>query len=154
MEFYLWLMVNLKILFVYYEKLVVLRKLRNYMEKLTMQEEEAMQAVWKVGEGNVKSFLENMEAPKPPYTTLASTIKNLEKKGFLTSRLIGNAYLYKAVISEDEYKKKFMNGFVKDYFADSYKELVNFFVEEKKLSARELKEIIDLIERSGSGGEK
>jgi len=122
------------------------------MEKLTAQEEEAMQAVWKVGEGNVKLFLENMEAPRTPYTTLASTIKNLEKKGFLTSRLIGNAYLYKAAITEDEYKKKFMNGFVKDYFADSYKELVNFFVEEKKLGAKELKEIIDLIERSGSRG--
>lgn len=121
------------------------------MEKLTAQEEEAMQAVWKVGEGNVKSFLENMEAPRPPYTTLASTIKNLEKKGFLTSRLIGNAYLYKASITEDEYKKKFMNGFVKDYFADSYKELVNFFVEEKKLSAKELKEIINLIEKSDPG---
>jgi len=124
------------------------------MEKLTAQEEEAMQAVWKVGEGNVKLFLENMEAPRTPYTTLASTIKNLEKKGFLTSRLIGNAYLYKAAITEDEYKKKFMNGFVKDYFADSYKELVNFFVEEKKLGAKELKEIIDLIERSGSGDGK
>ncbi|HVU53453.1 MAG TPA: BlaI/MecI/CopY family transcriptional regulator [Puia sp.] len=119
------------------------------MEKLTIQEEEAMQAIWKVGEGNVKLFLENIEASKPPYTTLASTIKNLEKKGFLSSRLIGNSYLYKPVITEDEYKKKFMNGFVKDYFADSYKELVNFFVEEKKLSAKELKEIIDLIERPG-----
>jgi len=110
-----------------------------------------MQAVWKVGEGNVKSFLENMETPRPPYTTLASTIKNLEKKGFLTSRLIGNAYLYSAAITEAEYKKKFMNGFVKDYFADSYKELVNFFIEEKKLSAKELKEIINLIERPGEG---
>jgi len=139
-----------RFLFVYYEKVVDLRKLRNYMEKLTAQEEEAMQAVWKVGEGNVKLFLENMEVPRPPYTTLASTIKNLEKKGFLTSRLIGNAYLYKAAIREDEYKKKFMNGFVKDYFADSYKELVNFFVEEKKLSAKELKEIIDLIEKPRS----
>jgi predicted transcriptional regulator len=119
------------------------------MEKLTAQEEEAMQAIWKVGEGNVKVFLEHIEGSKPPYTTLASTIKNLEKKGFLSSRLIGNSYLYKPVITEDEYKKKFMNGFVKDYFADSYKELVNFFVEEKKLSARELKDIIDLIERSG-----
>jgi predicted transcriptional regulator len=121
------------------------------MEKLTVQEEEAMQAVWKVGEGNVKSFLENMGMPRPPYTTLASTIKNLEKKGFLTSRLIGNAYLYRAAITEAEYKKKFMNGFVKDYFADSYKELVNFFIEEKKLSAKELKEIIDLIEKQGPG---
>ena len=120
------------------------------MEKLSPQEEEAMQAVWKTGEVNVNVFLDKMSGPGTPSTTLASTIKNLEKKGFLSSRLIGNAYLYKPVISEDEYKKKFMSGFVKDYFADSYKELVNFFVEEKKLSAKELKEIIDLIERSGS----
>jgi BlaI family penicillinase repressor len=120
------------------------------MEKLSKQEEEAMQAVWKTGEGNIKLFLENMEEPaSTPYTTLASTIKNLEKKGYLSSRLIGNAYLYKPVITEDEYKQKFMSGFVKDYFDNSYKDLVNFFVEEKKLSAQELKEIIELIERSG-----
>ena len=56
------------------------------MEKLTIQEEEAMQAICKVGEGNVKLFLENMDAPQPPYTTLASTVKNLEKKGYLSSR--------------------------------------------------------------------
>ena len=116
------------------------------MEKLSHQEEEAMQAVWKIGEGNVKLFLENMSEQNTPYTTLASTIKNLEKKGFLASRLVGNAYLYKPLISEDEYKEKFMSGFVRTYFADSYKELVNFFVEEKKLSAKELKDIIDLIE--------
>lgn len=133
-------------LFGYYENFVDLRKFRSIMEKLSRQEEEAMQAVWKAGEGNVKLFLDNMPSPGTPYTTLASTIKNLEKKGYLASRLIGNAYLYKPLISEDEYKKKFMNGFVKDYFADSYKELVNFFIEEKKLSARELKELIDLIE--------
>jgi len=50
------------------------------------------------------------------------------------------------VISEQEYKKKFMGNVVKEYFDNSYKELVNFFVEQKKLSAKELKEIIDLIE--------
>jgi BlaI family penicillinase repressor len=115
------------------------------MEKLSHQEEEAMLAVWKTGEGSVKLFLENMSSPGTPYTTLASTIKNLEKKGYLSSRLIGNAYLYKPVVSEDEYKKKAMSGFVKDYFDDSYAALVNFFVEE---SAKELKEIIDLIEKS------
>jgi BlaI family transcriptional regulator, penicillinase repressor len=123
------------------------------MEKLSHQEEEAMQAVWKVGEGSIKLFLENMPSPGTPYTTLASTIKNLEKKGYLTGRMVGNAYLYKPLIPEDEYKKKFMSSFVRDYFDNSYKELVNFFVEEKKLSAGELKEIIDLIERSGGEGE-
>lgn len=105
----------------------------------------AMLAVWKTSEGNIKSFMENMEE-QLPYTTVASTIKNLEKKGYLSSRLIGNAYLYKPAVSEEEYKKKFMGNVVKEYFDNSYKELVNFFVEQKKLSASELKEIIDMIE--------
>jgi BlaI family penicillinase repressor len=116
------------------------------MEKLTPQEEQAMQAVWKTGEGNVKMFLENIPEPKPPYTTLASTVKNLEKKGYLSSRLLGNAYLYKPAVEEEQYKKKFMGSVVKDYFDNSYKELVSFFVEQKKLSAKELKEIIGMIE--------
>lgn len=116
------------------------------MEKLTPQEEEAMRAVWKTGEGNVKLFLENMEEPKPPYTTLASTIKNLEKKGLLNSRLVGNAYLYTPAVTERDYKKNFMSGVVKNYFDNSYKELVNFFIQQKKLSSKELKDLIDLIE--------
>lgn len=116
------------------------------MEKLTHVEEETMQAVWRSGEGNVKSFMEHLDE-EVPYTTVASTIKNLEKKGYLGSRLVGNAYLYKPLISEEEYKKKFMGNVVKEYFDNSYKELVNFFVEQKKLSAKELKEIISMIEK-------
>jgi len=117
------------------------------MEKLTHTEEETMQAVWRTGEGNVKAFMEHLDESLP-YTTVASTIKNLEKKGYLSSRLVGNAYLYKPAISGEEYKKKFMGNVVKEYFDNSYKELVNFFVEQKKLSAKELKEIINMIENS------
>ncbi|TMI61772.1 MAG: BlaI/MecI/CopY family transcriptional regulator [Bacteroidetes bacterium] len=116
------------------------------MEKLTHTEEETMQAVWRTGEGNVKSFMDHLDEALP-YTTVASTIKNLEKKGYLTSRLVGNAYLYKPAITEEDYKKKFMGKVVKEYFDNSYKELVNFFVEQKKLSAKELKEIITMIEK-------
>ena len=117
-------------------------------EKLTPQEEQAMQAVWKAGEGNVKTFLENIEEePKPPYTTLASTIKNLEKKGYLASRLIGNMYLYKPAMKEEDYKKNFLTGVVKQHFDNSYKDLVTFFAEQKKISPKELKEIIEMIER-------
>lgn len=116
------------------------------LEKLSSQEEQALLAVFTTGEGNVKSFLENL-GDAVPYTTLASTIKNLEKKGYLRSRAVANTYLYKPTISEEEYKKQFMNGVVKNYFDNSYKELVNFFVEQKKLSPKELKEIIEMIEK-------
>ena len=121
------------------------------MEKLTQQEEEAMLAIWKTGEGNIKSFMANLGEPLPPYTTLASTVKNLEKKGYLQSRLIGNAHLYAPAISEEAYKQKFMGNVVKDYFENSYKELVSFFVEKNKISADELKEIIGLIEGKKQG---
>ena len=119
------------------------------MEPLTNVEEETMQAVWRTGEGNVKSFMDHLDE-NIPYTTVASTIKNLEKKGYLNSRLVGNAYLYKPAVSEEDYKKKFMGKVVKEYFDNSYKELVNFFVEQKKLSAKELKEIITMIEKENN----
>lgn len=48
------------------------------------------------------------------------------------------------MISEEVYEKKFVNSIVENYFSNSYKELVSFFVQQKKLSA---KEIIDLIEQ-------
>ena len=115
-------------------------------EKLSSQEEQAMAAVFITGEGNVKSFLENL-GEVVPYTTLASTIKNLEKKGYLRSRAVGNTYLYKPAMTEEEYKKQYMNSVVKNYFDNSYKELVNFFVTQKKVSPKELKEIIEMIEK-------
>ncbi|WP_114790858.1 BlaI/MecI/CopY family transcriptional regulator [Niabella yanshanensis] len=119
------------------------------MIKLTPQEEQLMIAIWKVGEGHVKGYMEHMSNPGP-YTTVASTIKNLEKKEYISGRLFGNTYVYKPLVSEEEYKKKFMGSVVKDYFSNSYKELVNFFVDQKKLSAQELKEIVKMIE----GGKK
>ena len=52
------------------------------MEKLTMQEEEAMRWIWRIGPCFVKDAGQ-IRDPKPPYnTTLASVIKNLERKKY------------------------------------------------------------------------
>ena len=117
------------------------------IEHLTPQEEEAMLIIWRLEKGFVKDFLEQYPEPRPPYTTLASTVKNLERKGYVTSRLYGNTYEYTSIVCEKEYKKQFMSGFVKDYFCNSYSELVAFFAREQRISANELKEIIRIIEK-------
>ena len=59
---------------------------------------------------------------------------------------MANSYRYQPVIAEEDYKKRFMHGFVNDYFQNSYKDLVAFFAKDKKISANDLKEIINLIE--------
>jgi len=117
------------------------------MEKLTAQEEEAMQVIWQCKVGFIKDFLDNFPEPKPPYTTLASTLKNLQAKGFIVSEKFAKSYRYTPLIAEEEYKKRFMYGFVSDYFENSYKDMVAFFVKDKKVSTDELKEIINLIEQ-------
>jgi len=120
------------------------------MEKLTIQEEDAMLSIWQLQGGFVKEILDNLKGEKPPYTTLASTIKNLERKAYVKSVRYANANRYEPVISEQEYTAKFMNGFVDDYFKNSYKEMVSFFVKEEKLSKKELAEIMDMIKNEKS----
>lgn len=120
------------------------------MQKLTIQEEEAMQLIWRNNGGFVKELLDSMQGEKVPYTTLASTVKNLQRKGYVKAVKYANAYRYEAVIAEEDYKKLFMNGFVSDYFKNSYKDLVSFFAKEEKISADELDEIVRMIKEEKS----
>lgn len=117
------------------------------MEKLTIQEEEVMIYIWELGSCFVKDIVGKFPDPQPPYTTIASVVKNLERKRYVSTKRIGNTYQYTPAIMEQEYKRTFMNGVVRNYFEDSYKEMVTFFAREQKISTDELKEIINLIEK-------
>lgn len=117
------------------------------MEKLTSQEEEAMRVIWSNGKGVIKDFLEKYPEPKLPYTTLASIVKNLHRKGYLDAKLYGNTYVYSPRVTEEEYKNKFLSRIVDNYFNSSYSNLVTFFAKKQKISAEELKEIISMIEK-------
>lgn len=117
------------------------------MEKLTIQEEEVMRHIWNSYPCFVKDIVARFDGPKPPYTTIASVVKNLERKKYVKPKRQGNTYLYTPLIEQSEYKRTFMNGVVANYFADSYKEMVSFFVKDQKISADELKDIINMIEK-------
>jgi predicted transcriptional regulator len=47
----------------------------------------------------------------------------------------------------EEYRKTFMKTAIQNYFGNSYKNLVSFFAEEEKISADELREILNIIEK-------
>ena len=117
------------------------------MEKLTQQEEEVMLHVWSLGNCYVRDIVERFPEPQPPYTTIASIVNNLKRKGYVSAKRYGNTDVYKPLIKQSEYKRKFMGGVVRNYFANSYKEMVSFFAKEQKLSTDDLKDIINLIEK-------
>ncbi len=117
------------------------------MERLTQPEEDALRVLWPLpGGGFVKEILEHLPAPRPPYTTLASTLRNLERKAYVRSEKLGNSFRFVPLISADEYQRRSLGTLVQQHFRNSYKELVSFFAQDDKISAADLQEIIQLIE--------
>lgn len=116
------------------------------MEKLSTAEEEVMQAAWKTKGGFIRDFMEHLDN-SIPYTTVASTVKNLEKKGFVNSVKQANSFYYTPAITQEAYNRSNLSDVVKHYFANSYKEMVTFFAQDKKITPEELQEIIALIEK-------
>ena len=118
------------------------------MERLTHPEEAIMLKIWQLKECAIKDVVDQLEEPKPPYTTVASIFLNLEKKGYLEKKRFGNVKVFKPKISEAAYKRYFLSGVVQSYFENSYKELVTFFAKEQKITTEELEEIIRIIEKN------
>ena len=102
------------------------------MEKLTIQEEEAMLYIWETGQLLRKRHCCQISQTGAPYTTVASIVKNLERKQYIRAARVGNTYQYTPLIRESEYKRTFMSGFVRNYFENSYKEMVSFLRQRPK----------------------
>ena len=118
------------------------------MQRLTNKEEEIMKLLWKLRKAFVKELLEAFPGKrKPHYNTLSTMVRNLEEKGFVGHEAFGNTHRYFPVVTREAYRKEFIGETVADYFDHSYKSLVSYFASEEKISADELREIIELIEK-------
>ena len=115
------------------------------MKKLTRKEEEVMKILWKLEKAFVKDIVEEYDDPKPHYNTVSSLVRLLQDKGIIGFTQYGNTYEYYPLMTKEEYRGTFMKQVVNDYFDNSYKSAVAFFVKEKGLSPEELEELVKMI---------
>ena len=104
-----------------------------------------MQILWDIGEGFVKDIIEHLPAPEPAYNTVSTIVRILEKKGFVSHHAYGNSYAYYPLTDKADYTKAYLKSIMKDYFSDSFKEMVSFFAKDKDMSIEELEEIRKMI---------
>ncbi len=116
------------------------------MKELTKAEEQIMQILWKLKKGFVNDIMDTLHEPKPAYNTVSTIIRILEKKGFVSHNAYGKTHEYYPLVSKEEYTKGYMRGFMKNYFSDSYKNLISFFSKNEKLSVNELEDIIKMLQ--------
>ncbi len=117
------------------------------MQKLTNKEEEIMHILWKLKKAFVKDVMAEITEDQPHYNTLSTIIRNLEEKGFVSHNAYGNTHQYFPIVTMEDYRKRFMNVAIENYFNNSYKSMVSFFAQEDKISAEELREILEIIEK-------
>ena len=108
-----------------------------------------MNILWQMPDGGtVYDILEHYEEPKPAYTTVATFLKILEKKGYLESRkLSGRTFTFFPLLTKEEYSRRAIQDVKKDLFAGSAKSLLSFFVQEEGLSAEDIQELLSLVKK-------
>ncbi|WP_339736927.1 BlaI/MecI/CopY family transcriptional regulator [uncultured Sunxiuqinia sp.] len=114
--------------------------------QLTKAEEQVMHFVWKRNETVVKDVVEQFDEPKPAYTTVATVLSVLEKKGFVNRRKIGNTNLFSPAVSKKDYTKFQFTSLLKNYFNGSFPKMATFFAKENNLSIDELEEMLKITE--------
>lgn len=117
------------------------------IKSLTKAEEQVMQILWELGEGVVKDVVDGFDEPKPAYTTVATVLTVLEKKGFAVRKKVGNVNLFFPEISKKEYTGFQFRSLLSDYFNGSFPKMATFFAKENNLGIKDLEEILKAAER-------
>ena len=116
------------------------------LKQLTKAEEQVMQIVWKLNETVVKDVVDQFDEPKPAYTTVATVLTVLEKKGFVERRKVGNTNLFIPAISKTDYTKFQFSSLLKNYFNGSFPKMATFFARENQLDIADLEAILKQAE--------
>ncbi len=122
---------------------------RTKSNQLTPKEEELMQLLWEHGPILISKLVELYPDPKPHFNTVSTVMRRLEGKGFVGHDEVAGSFHYYAIARKEDFRKRSFGNFIKNYFGGSYYGAVSALVEDEKISAEELRELLELVERKG-----
>lgn len=114
---------------------------------LSKKEEALMDHIWRLEKAFLKDLSDAFPEPKPAITTLATLLKRMHQKGFISYRQLGKSREYYALVSKKEYFSKHVNGMIKDFFNNSTAQFASFFTSETNLSKSELEDLRKIIDK-------
>jgi len=119
---------------------------------LTEAELRLMNVLWKKGRATVGEVVEALPANPPlAYSTVLTTLRILESKGYLRHTKEGRAFIYQPVVDQREASSNAIRYLVSRFFGGSPGKLVLNLLEDEQLDAEELKRISKLIDENHSG---
>jgi predicted transcriptional regulator len=124
---------------------------RKKSPSLTDAELRLMDILWEKGTATVSDVVDSL--PKNPplaYSTVLTTLRILENKGYVLHTKDGRAFVYHPVVGRDQARESAVTHLLRRFFEDSPELLMLNLIDGKKIDAEELARLRKRIEEEKS----
>jgi predicted transcriptional regulator len=105
-----------------------------------------MNVLWEKGEGTVGEIADSVDTDPPlAYTTVLTTLRILEKKGFVRHTKQSRAFVYEPLVNRDQASAGAVRHLLKRFFNDSPELLVANLLRDEQLGRRDFEKLRKLI---------
>lgn len=111
-----------------------------------------MQVLWQRESGTVQQILDALP-PQPAlaYNTVLTTIRILERKGYVDHDKDGRAHIYRPTVQREEASRSEIRHLVSRFFRDSHEDLVLNILEDRGVDPAEIERLRRMLESSEAG---
>ncbi|MEW5875179.1 MAG: BlaI/MecI/CopY family transcriptional regulator [Candidatus Zixiibacteriota bacterium] len=116
---------------------------------LTEAELRLMEIVWEKGEATVTDVVDSIPRSRSlAYNTVLTTLRILERKGYLSHEKQGRAFVYRPLVDRHHARRSALKYIMSRFFENSPELLVLNVLENEAIDPKELKRLKRLIEES------
>ncbi|HEY4356542.1 MAG TPA: BlaI/MecI/CopY family transcriptional regulator [Acidobacteriaceae bacterium] len=113
---------------------------------LTEAELRLMKLLWLRGESAVADLVQALADATPlAYTSVLTTVRILEKKGYVTHRQEGRAFLYSPCVAEHEASRSEVRHVLQRFFGNSRERLLISLLGDDEITPEELERLRQAI---------
>jgi BlaI family penicillinase repressor len=124
---------------------------RRPSETLTEAELRIMNVLWLKGFGTVQVILDSLsQRPALAYNSVLTTIRVLERKGYVKHSKDGRAHVYAPLVGQKEATRSEIRHLVGRFFKNSHEQLILNMLQDQGIEAEELDRLREMLERSGA----
>ena len=125
---------------------------RKPSETLTEAELRIMDVLWAKGSGTVQQVLDALpQRPALAYNSVLTTIRVLEKKGYVEHSKDGRAHIYLPLVEQQEATRSEIRHLVGRFFRDSHDALVLNILEDRGIAPEELAKLRQMLDSQTDG---
>ncbi len=120
--------------------------MRKQTPTLTEAELRVMTALWDRGLGTVNEVLAALPEGKPlAYNTVLTTLRILERKGYVSHDKAGRAHVYSPLVSQQEARNEALRHMVGSFFQGSSELLMQNLLADENLGPEEIARLREMI---------